>query len=140
MNAMAFGTFVVGFMAGTVFGGWETLRADEIPSQPSAPEQVKCRDLAEVKAGAEGIGASWIRLTNDQWQFVRGISALDPETPPGLPIGDGAVLSQPKGQESGLIVFTDKDQACQPMRVPGALVKMIMDVGAGEIREQGDPM
>ena len=36
----------------------------------------------------------WIELTPAQWQFLRGVYALNPETPAGLPYGDKAVLAQ----------------------------------------------
>jgi hypothetical protein len=52
-----------------------------------------CIDLATVGAAATGQNSKLIELTSDQWQFLRGIYAMNPEAPPGLPYGDKAVLT-----------------------------------------------
>jgi hypothetical protein len=106
-----------------------------------------CRDVREVRAEAEKSDTSWINLTYDQWEFLRGIYAMNPLTPAGLPFGDKAVLVQQNGQNNGgLIIFLDDSdmilfneglgprpigltgKACTPMVVPNELIKMLLDL------------
>jgi hypothetical protein len=78
----------------------------------------------------------WIELTADQWQFLRGIYAMNPQTPAGLPYGDHAVLAQVAGDTGGLIFFIDGDKACTPMPVPGELISMMRDVATNTINHE----
>lgn len=55
-------------------------------------------------------------LTLAQWQFLRGVYVLNPNTPPGLPFGDKAVLAQVDGKADGLVLFIDGEMACTPLR------------------------
>jgi hypothetical protein len=67
---------------------------------PALPPQIsvgpefanRCVDLATVRAAATSQNNKLIELTSDQWQFLRGIYAMNPEAPPGLPDGDKAVF------------------------------------------------
>ena len=43
-----------------------------------------CVDASAWPA-AEARHGKWIELTSEQWQFLRGIYAMNPLTPPGLP-------------------------------------------------------
>jgi hypothetical protein len=52
----------------------------------------RCVDLPTVRASTTGENNKLIELTSDQWQFLRGIYAMNPEAPAGLPDGDKAVL------------------------------------------------
>jgi hypothetical protein len=80
---------------------------------------------------------TWIELTADQWQFLRGIYVMNPETPPGLPYGDKAVLARMKGSESGLVFFIDGDKACTPMVAPPQLLVLMEEVAIGSSNHQG---
>ncbi|MBV8797616.1 MAG: hypothetical protein JO136_21975, partial [Hyphomicrobiales bacterium] len=51
-----------------------------------------CVDVSVPKKAIEAHNGKWIQLTSDQWQFLRGIYAMNPLTPPGLPYGDKAAL------------------------------------------------
>ena len=97
-----------------------------------------CRPLAQVRAEvAAHADGRWIELTPEQWQFARGIFVLNPNTPPGLPYGDRAALIQRGDEKSGLLLFLDGDQACEPMAMPADGVDLLMRVGAGEIAHEG---
>jgi hypothetical protein len=85
-------------------------------------------------------GGEWIPATPDQWQFLRGISALNPETPSGLPFGDSAVIASKIGAQSGVIMFLDGGQLCGSMRAPKELLDMLKDVKSGKILHEGSPM
>jgi hypothetical protein len=97
-----------------------------------------CVDISVPKGSIAAHDGKWTELTPEQWQFLRGIYAMDPETPPGLPYGDKAVLAKVEGNDGGLIFFIDGDKACTPMRAPPKLLEMMDDVAAGKIDHEGD--
>jgi len=65
-------------------------------------------DTSAPRRAVEANHGKWNQLTSRQWQFLRGIYAMDPMTPPGLPCGAG-----------GMVFFIDGDKARTPMAVPG---------------------
>jgi len=93
----------------------------------------KCIDVAVPKQAIAARNGKWIELTPDQWNFLRGIYAMNPATPPGLPFGDKAVLAQIAGDTGGLIFFIDGDRACTPMPIPGELIAMVRDVATENV-------
>ena len=98
----------------------------------------KCTDISVPKTAIEAHNGKWIELTADQWQFLRGVYVLNPNTPAGMPYGDKAVLAQVSGDTGGLVFFIDGDRACTPMAVPGELISMIKDVGANSVMHEAD--
>jgi len=96
----------------------------------------RCTDVSVPKDAIEAHNGKWIELTADQWQFLRGVFVLNPNTPPGLPYGDKAALAQLDGEPGGLVFFIDGDRACTPMAVPGVLVSMMRDVAASNISHE----
>ena len=74
-----------------------------------------CVDIAVPKDAVMARHGNWMELTPEQWQFLRGVYVLDPQTPPGLPYGDKAVLAQIDGRPGGLVLFIDGDKACTPI-------------------------
>ena len=96
-----------------------------------------CADIAVAKDAVTARHGRWIDLTPEQWQFLRGVYVLDPETPPGLPYGDKAVLAQIYGRPGGLVLFIDGDKACTPMLIPDELLSVMHDVATGRINHQG---
>ena len=96
-----------------------------------------CVDLSVPKHAVAERNGRWIELTSDQWQFLRGIYAMNPQTPPGLPYGDRAVLAQVAGDPGGLIFFIDGDKACTPMPAPRELLSMMEDVATNTINHEG---
>ena len=98
----------------------------------------RCTDVSAPKKAIIDHKGKWIELTSQQWEFLRGVYAMNPLTPPGLPYGDRAVLAQIDGDSGGLIFFIDGDRACTPMPAPSALIEMIRDVAADTISHEGD--
>jgi hypothetical protein len=96
----------------------------------------RCVDASVPKQLIEARNGKWIELTPDQWQFLRGIYAMNPQTPPGLPYGDKAVLARVDGDIGGVIFFIDGNQACTPMVVPNELLAMMNDVGMATISHE----
>jgi hypothetical protein len=96
----------------------------------------RCVDISVPKQAITAHNGKWIELTPEQWQFLRGIYAMNPATPPGLPYGDHAVLAQVSGDAGGLVFFIDGSRACTPMAVPGELLAMIRDVATETIAHE----
>ena len=106
----------------------------------AADGAARCVDASVPKQAAEARHGKWIELTSDQWQFLRGIYAMNPQTPPGLPFGDKAALVEIDGHSGGLVFFIDGDKACTPMAVPNELLAMMDDVATAKISHEGNPL
>lgn len=107
-------------------------------SSAFAANDVSCIPLSKVKNMIEEKDGRLVTLTPEQWEFIRGIYAMNPETPPGLPVGDKAMLAQKDGDEGGIVIFVDKDKACSPMPIPKQLIDLLKDVATGEIKHIGE--
>ena len=91
-----------------------------LPQMVHAAEgAARCVDASVPKHAAEAHHGKWIELTSDQWQFLRGIYAMNPLTPQGLPFGD---------------------KACTPMAVPAELLSMMDDVATAKISHEGSAL
>jgi hypothetical protein len=108
-----------------------------LPQMAFAAETGECVDVSVPKHAIEARNGKWIELTPDQWQFLRGIYAMNPLTPPGLPYGDKAALATVEGNSGGLIFFIDGERACTPMSVPDSLLSMMDDVATAKINHEG---
>ena len=109
-----------------------------LPQMVHAGESAaRCVDTSAPKHAAEARNGKWIQLTPEQWEFLRGIYAMNPLTPPGLPYGDKAALAKVDGNDGGLIFFIDGDKACTPMPVPKTLLSMMDDVATAKINHEG---
>ena len=108
-----------------------------LPQIVAAAESGQCVDVSVPKHAIEARNGKWIQLTADQWEFLRGIYAMNPLTPPGLPYGDKAALAKVDGNSGGLIFFIDGDKACTPMPVPDKLLAMMDDVATAKINHEG---
>lgn len=99
-----------------------------------------CKPIGDMKERLLAKDVNWMDLTQDQLEFLRGIYAMNPLTPPGLPFGDKAALMQKVGDKGGVIFFLDGGSYCSPMPVPETLLKMLADVAAGKISHEGSPL
>ena len=108
-----------------------------LPQIAAAAESGQCVDVSVPKHAIEARNGKWIQLTPDQWEFLRGIYAMNPLTPPGLPYGDKAALAKVDGNDGGLVFFIDGDKACTPMPVPDKLLAMMDDVATAKINHEG---
>jgi hypothetical protein len=102
-----------------------------------ARAEVPCGSMERTQAIAAARGGEpFAKVTPEQWQFLRGLYAMDPDTPPGLPPGDSAAMSKhPDG--SITVVFIDGDLACAPMKLEKNGVDMLMAVGRGDVIHAG---
>jgi hypothetical protein len=109
-----------------------------VPQMVHAGEDAaRCVDVSAPKQAVEAQHGKWIELTSDQWQFLRGIYAMNPITPPGLPYGDKAALAMVGGHDGGVVFFLDGNRACTPMLAPDALLTMMDDVATARINHEG---
>jgi hypothetical protein len=106
----------------------------------AAEGAARCVDVSVPKHAAEARHGKWIELTSEQWQFLRGIYAMNPLTPPGLPYGDKAALVKIDGSSGGMVFFIDGDKACTPMVVPDQLLAMMDEVAATKISHEGSAL
>ena len=81
--------------------------------------------LGTLRAAINDQDSKPIEITQDQWKFLRGVYAMIPEAPCGLPYGDNAVLAQDGGDSDGLLFFMDGDRLCAPMHAPPALLALM---------------
>jgi hypothetical protein len=110
----------------------QVVRAGEGPA--------RCVEVSVPRNAAEARHGKWIELTSDQWQFLRGIYAMNPLTPPGLPYGDKAALVKFDDRSGGMVFFIDGEKACTPMAVPDALLAMMDDVATAKISHDGSAL
>jgi hypothetical protein len=96
----------------------------------------RCVDIALPKDAITARNGKWIELTPEQWQFLRGIYVVNPETPAGLPYGNKAVLAQVDGNAGGLVFFIDGDKVCTPMAIPHELLAMMHEVATETINHE----
>jgi len=107
---------------------------------PALADEVQwtCRPLSEVEALAkEHGGGAFVRLTDAQWEFARGVYSAMQDTPEAIPPGDHAVMSTlPDG--AALLAFVDDGQSCALVKVFKTAVDMFISVGEGEITHAGE--
>ena len=87
-------------------------------SRPSAA-------LGRLRAAINDQDSKPIEITPGQWKFLRGVYAMNPEAPCGLPYGNNAVLAQDGGDSDGLLFFMDGDRLCAPVHAPPALLSLM---------------
>jgi hypothetical protein len=102
----------------------------------AADNSSRCVDVSVPKNAITAHNGKWIQLTSEQWEFMRGIYAMNPQTPAGLPYGDKAVLAQVDGNNGGMVFFIDGDKACTPMPIPVELIAMMRDVATDTINHE----
>jgi hypothetical protein len=105
-----------------------------VPCAAAANAEFVTHDVGTKTASAviDLQDGEWIEITADQWRFLRGIYAMNPEAPPGLPGGDDAVLAQDGDDLNGLLFFVDGDEPCAPMHTPPALLSLMNRVESFE--------
>jgi len=108
-----------------------------LPPAARADDMSRCVDVSVPRKAVEAGKGQWIELTAEQWEFLRGVYAMNPLTPPGLPYGNKAALARVGGNEGGLVFFLDGDRACTPMAAPKALLALLDDVATAKIAHEG---
>ena len=101
--------------------------AGVLPAKVAVGAEIANRsvDVATVRAAINGQDGNPIEITPNQWQFLRGVYAMNPEAPRGLPHGDNAVLARHSGDSDGLLFFIDGGKPCAPTHAPPALLSLM---------------
>jgi hypothetical protein len=109
-----------------------------LPSLAYADEPVwDCKSMDEVqKAVKVEKGTDFTSLSKEQWQFMRGIFVVLPDTPAALPPGDGAQIAI-LPDTSAVIAFTDSGRACAVIKITAAAVKFLAMIEDGQITHAG---
>lgn len=109
-----------------------------------AKEKLHCKPLAQVeKDFAKFVApdkAEFTRVTPGQFHFLQGAYALSPDTPPGLPPADFAILAKAEKTEGGVILFARGGLMCSTMSAPKQLIALMSDVLTGPLTGDGDEM
>ena len=106
--------------------------AGVLPAKIDVGAEIASRsiDAATVRAAINGQDGKPIEITPDQWQFLRGVYAMNPDAPRGLPYGDNAVFAQDGSDSDGQLFFIDGDKPCAAMHAPSALLSLMERVTA----------
>lgn len=96
-----------------------------------------CVEAAKPKAVVEARHGHWVELNAAQWEFLRGVYAMNPQTPPGLPYGDRAALARFDGDPRGIVFFIDGDKACTPMVATPEFLSMVDAVASHAVNHEG---
>ena len=83
----------------------------------AAEGAARCVDASAAKRTSDAHHGKWIELTSDQWQLLRGIYAINPLTPRGLPNGDNAALIKIDGRPGSMVFLST---ATKPARRSGS--------------------
>jgi hypothetical protein len=106
--------------------------AGVLPAKIDVGAEIASRsvDAATVRVAINGQDGKPIEITPDQWQFLRGVYAMNPDAPRGLPYGDNAVFAQDGSDSDGQLFFIDGDKPCAAMHAPSALLSLMERVTA----------
>ena len=104
----------------------------------------RCESLEKAEADfAKFIApdkATFTRVTPGQFHFLQGVAAINPETPPGLPPGDGALLAMGDRSGEGVVMFVSGGKMCLPMGAPSTLIDLMGRVLTDRLDADGDEM
>ena len=111
--------------------GGSAFAAERVP--PARAPAPVCAPLDKIKADLDA-KTHFVALTPGQFHFAAGIYVGSPNTPMGMPPGDGALLLTHDGSKSGKILWTRGKNGCSPIDLPEELVKFLnaIKTGVGE--------
>jgi len=109
-------------------------------NQPKPP----CQPIAKIeKDFTKALGndkASFTRFTPGQFHFLQGVYALSPDTPPGLPPAEYAMLAKGDREDNGAILFIKGKMVCYAMAAPKQLLELTEKVLTDRLDAEGDEM
>jgi hypothetical protein len=107
--------------AAGVFGRW---------LGPDAPECVPVSEIGSI--------SRLIKLTPEQFQFVRALYIAIPPISRQLPPGDSAVVASAEGK--AMVALVANGEACARFLAPDFILSMLAQVGKGETGKVGEPI
>ena len=116
----------------------------EIACGQPALQKPNCEGVAKAEADfAKFIApdkAQFTKVTPGQFHFLQGVAAINPNTPPGLPPGDSAILARGERSEEGVILFVRAGNMCMLMAAPGTLIDLMGRVLTERLDAEGSEM
>jgi len=104
------------------------------------PPKHICKPAKDVRSSFPA-NTVFTTVTPGQLNFLRGVAVLNPQTPPGIPPGHGAVLVQGPGKDAGgFVFFVNGSSYCTPMVTPNELIKMLVAIPTGKTDDEGNEM
>ena len=99
-------------------------------AQETSKLEPKCDTLENVQKLVSRAGSSTIRsLKPAQFNFLQGIYAMAPDTPPGLPPGEDALLlTRDNDEDNGYVLWVRGTLVCDPWLIPKKLIELIDEV------------
>jgi hypothetical protein len=122
-----------------LMGGIKNTGVGPAVAAHAKPPTPACKTIAAVKALLAN-GAHFTPVTPGQFHFLQGLYVALPDTPPGLPPGNGALLVQRDGEPASLLLWTRGNLACAPLGLPATVVKMLRNIKSGALDEDGDEL
>jgi hypothetical protein len=114
--------------------------ASALPS----PAKSNCETIAKAEADfAKFIApdkAQFTKATPGQFHFLQGVAAINPDTPPGLPPGDTAILAKGDRSDEGVILFVRAGKMCLPMEAPKMLIELMGRILTDRLDAEGSEM
>ena len=83
----------------------------------AAEGAARCVDASAAKRTSDAHHGKWIELTSDQWQFLRGIYAINPLTPRACPM---AIRPRSSRSTAALAAWCSSSTATKPARRSGS--------------------
>jgi hypothetical protein len=98
-----------------------------------------CEPIATIEKDIQTAGGSaFTRVTDPQWQFVRGLYVAAPNTPSALPPGDYAMMST-FADGTAAVSFIDDGKSCAIAMLTKEIVAVVMGVGQGDVTHAKTP-
>ena len=97
----------------------------------AAPPKPNCISLEKLERSA-GPDLTTLPVTRVQYHFLRGVYAMNPQTPPGLPPGDSALLVRKDGAKSAIVLWIMGPLVCGTMPAPPQLLELLDQVKSGD--------
>jgi len=100
---------------------------------PAYADAPRCTSLEKAQKAA-GKGTTITAVSRAQFYVLTGMYLRDPQTPEGLPPGDGALILARDDDGAGLILWTRGSLACDPWPIGDAkkLLKLLAEVKRGD--------
>jgi hypothetical protein len=132
--AVIVGSYGVGLRAQSLANQEETgLQSAGVFEQWLAPNSPECVPISDI-----GAVSRLIKLTPEQFQFVRALYIAIPPVSRQLPPGDSAVVASANGR--AMIALVSDGQSCARFLAPDFVLSMLLQVGRGENGTVGQPI
>ncbi len=90
-----------------------------------------CITIKDVQA--KTVWSTLRELSLGEFHFLQGVYVGAPNTPQGLPPGDGALLATTKGSDNAVVIWTNKaaGTACSPTPVAQPIIDLMGKINTG---------